>query len=137
MDRRAGIDANSGDVAAWARQALSQTLRDGVSRKRHDGKLGVRIFEKYGTGPDDVDDFRIAAENVGRQCRGAGFVLLAAKLFDLKVLSLDVPEASQLLEQSTVIAVVALFMHQRRRLGRTKDREPAAGFGRLRASTRR
>src|SRR5882757_5897462 len=131
MDRRAGIDANSGDVAAWARQALSQTLRDGVSRKRHDGKLGVRIFEKYGTGPDDVDDFRIAAENLGRQCRGAGFVLIAAKLFDLEVLPLDVPEPPQLLEQGPVIAVLALLMHQRRRLGRTKDREPTADACRL------
>src|SRR6266446_6432822 len=99
MDRRAGIDANSGDVAARARQALSQTLRDRVSRKSHDGKLRVGIFEKYGAGPDDVDDVGTAAENVGRQRRGTGFVLVAAKLFDLEVLPLDVPEAPQLLEQ--------------------------------------
>jgi hypothetical protein len=135
MNRRAGIDTDPGDVAARPRQTLGKTLRDRIGREGHDWELRIRLFENRRTRSDEEDDIRVAADDAGRQRLGTGPVLLAAISFDREILSLDMPEPAQLLEQGPVVPVVALFVHQGRRLGRTEDREPLADPGRLCRST--
>ena len=102
MDGGAGVDADPGDVATRMRQALHQAQRERVTRQPHNRDYRGLYLELKGARADHVNHIRVIADDFGDQCGGTGGVL-------------------QLIKQRPVIAVVAVLLDQRDRLGGAED----------------
>ena len=135
MDRRAGIDADAGNIAPGSRQGLYQPRRNGITGHRNDWQRRCFALEKRCAGANDIYDVRFLAHHLGDHWRRPGYIFLLAVALDDKVLALDVPEASQFREQCPIVAILAFFMHQRRRFGQAENSE-APQRGRLRRDAR-
>jgi hypothetical protein len=89
-----------------------ETLGDRVGGQGHDWDFAGLAREKRCAGTNDINDVRCAADDLGRQCRRTGRGLFGPVTADHKVFSLDVAEPSKLVEQHTVITIVAALAHQ-------------------------
>ena len=103
------------------RQALHQALREPVTRQPHNRDCRGLCLELKGARADHVNHIRVTADDLGDQCGGTGGVLLLGVAFDCKVLPLDMAEPPQLIKQRPVIAVIAVLLDQRDRLGGAED----------------
>jgi hypothetical protein len=100
MNRWAGIDADSRDIAARVGQTFGDPLSDEVAGYRYDRNTRRQLFEED-RDANDEDDIRVALNDFRRPGFGAGGGFFSAVSFDLEVLSLDLPQPPKLGKQGS------------------------------------
>jgi hypothetical protein len=96
MNGWTGIDGGTGEVAARMGHAFCNPLPDGIASYRYNWNSRRQPLEDSCARAHEEDDIRVALNDFHRFGFQAGCTLLSAITFYLKVLSLDLPQSTEL-----------------------------------------